>query len=605
MREFSVPAAVSPQLDVNTTMFVERLADSSKNPALFSVRKPDGERVDVTAREFRDDAKAIVKGLVAHGVQPGDRVAIMSRTRFEWTLLDFAIWYAGAVSVPIYESASSSQIAWNLSDSAASVVFVETQENFDSVERAILSEGLESVREIFTLVGNDLDTLRTDGRSVSQNDIEKRGSSRTSEDLATIIYTSGTTGKPKGAELTHANFVELTENALAVVGDVVSKPGSQTIMFLPLAHVFGRMISVLNIAAGAKTSHSPDIKHLVSDFQEFPPTYILAVPRVFEKVYNSALLKSEAEGKGKIFALAAKTAVKWSQAAQRGQKVPFLLNLKHAIFGKLVYGKLRNAMGGKLEYAVSGGGPLGTRLGHFYHGIGVTILEGYGLTETTAPLTVNTPADIRIGTVGRPLPGNAVKIADDGEIYAKGVCVMRGYHNRDDLTAEAFDDGWFRTGDFGSLDDDGFLTITGRKKEIIVTAGGKNVAPAMLEDQIRAEALISQVVVIGEGKPFIAALVTLDDESLPALAESYGLSRSISTEDAATSAVIRAQVQKIIDLANESVSHAEQIKSFRIVPTDFTEQTGHLTPSLKIKRGQVLKDFQPVIEEIYSAPKPS
>ncbi|MBW4096171.1 MAG: long-chain fatty acid--CoA ligase, partial [Acidobacteria bacterium] len=424
------------------------------------------------------------------------------------------------------------------------------------------------------------------------------------DDVATIIYTSGTTGRPKGCELTHGNFVELSENVLPTITDVVH-PGAQTIMFLPLAHVFARFISVLAVAAGAKVAHTPDIKNLLPDLQSFSPTFILAVPRVFEKVYNSSALKADSEGNGKIFARATETAIAYSRAKQDG-KIPLTLKVKHAVFDKLVYSKLRAAMGGKVAHAVSGGGPLGERLGHFFQGVGLQILEGYGLTETTAPVTVNRPDRIKIGTVGTPLPGNAIKIADDGEVLAKGVCVMRGYFGRDDLTAEAFDaDGWFRTGDLGELDEDGFLRITGRKKEIIVTAGGKNVAPAQLEDKIRADALISQCLVIGEQRPFIAALITLDEEALPQWAKHHGLDEHITLREAISNPTINAAVQKAVDKANESVSHAEAIKSFRIVEKDFTEESGHLTPSLKVKRAVVLKDFEAVVEEIYTAKKPS
>ncbi len=375
-------------------------------------------------------------------------------------------------------------------------------------------------------------------------------------------------------------------------------------MFLPLAHVFARFISVLAMAAGITVAHTPDIKNLLGDLQSYEPTFILAVPRVFEKVYNSALTKAEDGGKGAIFHRAAETAIAFSKARQEGQ-VGLGLKLRHALFDKLVYGKLRAAMGGHVAHAVSGGGPLGERLGHFFQGIGLQILEGYGLTETTAPITVNTPSLIKIGSVGKPMPGNAVKIADDGEILAKGVCVMRGYYKRDDLTAEAFADGWFRTGDIGQLDEEGFLTITGRKKEIIVTAGGKNVVPALLEDQIRADALVSQVLVVGDNRPFIGALVTLDQEALPGWLQRHGLPASTTLEEATGNPVVKAAVQDLINQANQSVSQAEAIKSFRIVPADFTEASGHLTPSMKVKRAQVMKDFEDVIEEMYAAKRPT
>lgn len=602
MREFSVAAVVDVPRNTNITDLVVRQAKKASNPALFARRGADGEWIDVPATEFQRDVIALAKGLIASGVQLGDRVGIMARTRYEWSLVDFAIWYAGAVSVPIYETSSPSQVAWNLGDSGAVAVFAETGSHENIIRQAAGAENLTALAHVWQLEGPGLDQLRSAGKDVSDAAVEERRTAHGLDDLATIIYTSGTTGRPKGCELTHGNFVELSENALGVLGDVVPE-ASQTIIFLPLAHVFARFISVLAVAAGAKVAHTPDIKHLLADLQSFQPTFILAVPRVFEKVYNSACLKAETAGKGKIFAAATEVAIAYSRARQSGS-IPFLLRSKHAIFDKLVYGKLRAAMGGRVRHAVSGGGPLGERLGHFFQGIGLQILEGYGLTETTAPVTVNRPALIKIGTVGAPLPGNAVRIADDGEILAKGVCVMRGYFGRDDLTADAFSDGWFRTGDIGELDAEGFLKITGRKKEIIVTASGKNVVPAMLEDQIRADALVSQCLVVGEQRPFIAALVTLDEEALPKWAEHHGLPAGISLQDAVSNETVRAAVQAAIDKANRSVSQAEAIRSFRIVPSDFTENSGHLTPSLKVKRAQVLKDFEDVVEEMYMARKP-
>ncbi|MBG0740512.1 AMP-binding protein [Paeniglutamicibacter antarcticus] len=602
MREFSVAAVVDVPRNTNTTDLVLRQANKASNPALFARLDAQKHWVDITATAFRDDVSALAKGLMAFGINAGDRVGIMARTRYEWSLVDFAIWFAGAVSVPIYETSSPSQVAWNLGDSGAVAVFAETAHHENMVRQAVTAESLTALAHVWRLEGAGLDELRTAGRDIPDAQLEERRTSSGLSDLATIIYTSGTTGRPKGCELTHGNFVELSDNALGVLSDVVPE-GSQTIMFLPLAHVFARFISVLAVAAGAKVAHTPDIKNLLSDLQSFQPTFILAVPRVFEKIYNSAALKAESEGKGKIFARAADTAIAYSRARQNGS-VPFLLKVSHAVFDRLVYVKLRTAMGGHIKHAVSGGGPLGERLGHFFQGIGLQILEGYGLTETTAPVTVNHPALIRIGTVGAPLPGNAVKIADDGEILAKGVSVMRGYWGRNDLTAEAFADGWLHTGDIGELDADGFLRITGRKKEIIVTAGGKNVVPAMLEDQIRADALISQCVVLGDQRPFISALVTLDEEALPKWAAAHGLPAGISMQNAIVHDTVVGAVQRAVDKANESVSHAESIKAFRIVPTDFTESSGHLTPSMKIKRSQVLKDFDALVEEIYAAKKP-
>ncbi len=604
MQEISVPANVVSPRTMNTTDFVIRQAKSDSNPALFARRNEDNVWVDVSAKEFHADVCAIAKGLIASGINPGDRVGIMARTRYEWSLVDFAVWFAGAVSVPIYETSSPSQVAWNLGDSAAVAIFVETGAHENIARQAAHTENLDKLAHVWQMEGDGLDALREAGRQVGDEALEAARTANGLDDVATIIYTSGTTGRPKGCMLTHHNFVELSENALSVLGSTVVVPGSQTIMFLPLAHVFARYISVLAVAGGSKVGHTPDIKHLLEDLQSFKPTFILAVPRVFEKVYNSAALRAEGDGKGKIFAVATKTAIEYSRAVQDG-KPGIGLKARHFVFDKLVYSKLRAAMGGQVRHAVSGGGPLGERLGHFFQGIGLQILEGYGLTETTAPITVNRPEHIKIGSVGAPLPGNAVKIAEDGEILAKGVCVMKGYFGRDDLTAETFVDGWFRTGDIGELDEQGFLKITGRKKEIIVTSGGKNVVPALLEDQIRADAIVSQCVVLGDQRPFIAAIVTLDEEALPQWGKAHGLPAGISVADAAKHATVVAAVQTAVTRANASVSSAEAIKQFRIVDTDFTETSGHLTPSLKVKRAQVMKDFESVVEEIYLSKKPA
>jgi len=603
VREISVPPLVNIAPETNITDFVIREAEKASNPALFSKLDNNGQWQDIRAKDFLKDVQALAKGLIASGVDVGDRVGIMSRTRYEWSLVDFAIWFAGAVSVPIYETSSPSQVAWNLGDSGAVAAFGEAAHHEDMIRQAVAAEDIRSVANVWQLEGAGLDALRAAGAGVPDDELESRRSSAGLKDLATIIYTSGTTGRPKGCELTHGNFVELSENARASLPEIINESG-KTIMFLPLAHVFARFISVLAVAGGVKVAHTPDIKNLLADLQSFQPSFILAVPRVFEKVYNSALTKAEDGGKGAIFHRAADTAIAYSKAREAGS-LGLGLKIKHAIFDKLVYGKLRAAMGGHVAHAVSGGGPLGERLGHFFQGIGLQILEGYGLTETTAPISVNTPSMIKIGTVGAPLPGNSVKIADDGEILTKGVCVMRGYYNREDLTAETFTDGWFRTGDIGELDSNGFLKITGRKKEIIVTAGGKNVVPALLEDQIRADALVSQVLVVGDNRPFIGALVTLDEEALPGWLDRHGLPASTTLADATDHAVVKAAVQELISKANQSVSQAEAIKSFRIVPADFTEASGHLTPSLKVKRAQVMKDFDAVIEEMYSAPRAS
>ena len=601
MREYSSPLRIHSPENSNITDLLLRHANSAANPALFSVPAANGDWQDITASQFAADVSAIARGFIASGIEQGSRICLMARTRYEWTLVDFAIWYAGCITVPIYETSSPSQVAWIIADSGARAVVVESANHENVVRQAAHQESLDELDEVWQFDAG-LDELRELGKNVSDEQLEARRSAATLNDVATVIYTSGTTGRPKGCELTHGNFVELSDNAAAELPECVY-PGAATIMFLPLAHIFARYISILAVSVGCRVGHTPDVKNLLPDLQSFQPSFILAVPRVFEKVYNSAMLKAEDGGKGKIFHAGVDVAVAYSRAMENGN-IPLVLKAKHKLFDVLLYNKLRTAMGGKIRYAVSGGAPLGQRLGHFFNGIGVTILEGYGLTETTAPISVNTPGKIKIGTVGRPLPGNAVRIAEDGEILTKGICVMRGYHNRPDLEAETFTDGWFRTGDVGELDSDGFLKITGRKKEIIVTASGKNVIPALLEDQIRADALVSQCVVLGDGRPFISALVTLDSESLPGWLERNQLDKSLTIEQAGELDVVKAHIQSLVDKANKSVSHAEAIKAFRIVPTDFTETSGHLTPSMKIKRAVVFKDYEQVIDEIYSAAKP-
>ncbi|WP_088314947.1 long-chain fatty acid--CoA ligase [Kineosporia sp. R_H_3] len=595
MRESSVPAIVTPDPQHNLTDLLVRAAQERPSSVMFS-RRVDGAWQDVTAEQFGAEVVALAKGLVASGVKPGDRVAIMSKTRYEWTLADFAIWSAGAVTVPIYETSSAEQVSWILSDSGAVAVFTETADHTSTVGH--VRDTLPALREVWTIDAGAVDTLVAAGGDVEDAEITRRRRSLDGASIATIIYTSGTTGRPKGCELTHANFGDLAANAVARLGNVVSVEGASTLLFLPLAHVFARFIQVLAVAAGARLGHTADVKNLIEDLGGFRPTFVLAVPRVFEKIYNSAEAKAEAGGKGKIFHAAADTAIAWSQAVDTG-RVPLTLKARHALFDRLVYGKLRATLGGQVQYAVSGGAPLGTRLGHFFRGVGVTVLEGWGLTETTAPATVNTPEKIKIGTVGLPLPGVTVKVADDGELLVKGVNVLRGYFNNPAATADCLDDGWFHTGDLGEIDSDGYVRITGRKKEIIVTAGGKNVAPSILEDRLRAHALVSQCMVVGDQRPFIAALVTLDAEMLPTWLANSG-KPPMDVAAAAQDPDVRAEVQRAVDHANQAVSKAESIRSFIVLDTDFTEAGGHLTPKLSLKRQVVLKEFAEQIEKIYS-----
>ena len=597
METVSVPAEVVNPEDATLVHLVDRHLEKNGNIALFS--KPDGSDgwVDVSARDFAADAKLIARGLMHYGVKPGDRVALMSATRYEWSLVDFAIAYAGGISVPIYETSSPSQVAWILKDSGSQIVVVENSRHAQAVKRAKDSESLSEISETLVIDEDGLDKLRAAGENVSEEQRAQQEAPRKKTDIATIIYTSGTTGKPKGCELTHANFVDLSDNAAAAVPGVIT-PDASTILFLPLAHVFARFIALMAVGGGARTGHTSDLKNLLPALDSFKPTFLLVVPRVFEKVFNGAQQKAEDGGKGKIFARAAKVAEEYSRQSLEG-KVSLSTRVKHKIFDVLVYKKLRAAMGGKVTHAVSGGSALAERLGHFFNGIGLTVLEGFGATETAAPVTVNTPEKIKIGTVGRPVPGNEIKLGEDGEILVKGVCVFKGYYNREDLTEDAFVDGWYATGDLGTFDEDGFLTITGRKKEILVTASGKNVAPGLMEDRVRSVPIVSQCVVVGEGRPYVGALVTVDEEALPGWLERHNLPADTKVEDLVENKDLLADIQEGIDSANDTVSRAESIRKFRVLTTDLTEETGHLTPSLKIRRQIVLKDFQDEVEKLY------
>lgn len=601
MKQFATPAQHESRPDENTThMLLERLRTHPSIP-IFEHADASGNYTPMALVDFLAEVKAVAKGLIASGLQPGDVIAILSRTRYEWALADWAVWWVGGVSVPIYETSSPSQIQWIASDSGARFALVEAERHAEDIE-SVRGE-LPALEHIGVIENGIFDELKERGSAITDEQLEERRTSRGLADVATIIYTSGTTGRPKGAVLTHGNFVDTTRSALNLLGNEVLPPGSRLLMFLPMAHVFARLISVLAAVWPVTTAFTPDTKNLLPDLAAFKPTFLLAVPRVFEKVYNGAEAKAIAGGKGKIFSIAASTAVKYSKAQSAG-KVPLTLKLQHALFDRLVYSTLRGAMGGSVSWAVSGGAPLGSRLAHFFRGIGVTVLEGYGLTETTAPVCVNLPWAVKPGTVGPPLPGASVAIDDSGEILVKGVMVFAGYHNNPEATAEAMRDGWFRTGDIGSLDEDGALTITGRSKEVIVTAGGKNISPAQLEDQLRAHPLISQCVVIGDQKPFVAAILTLDAEMLPTWLKNNNLPE-MSVGEAARNDAVRAEVQAVVDKANASVSRAESIRTFEIIDTDFTEENGYLTPSLKLKRNVVVKDFSEVIERIYSGPKPA
>ncbi|KAM9868168.1 AMP-dependent synthetase/ligase [Leucobacter aridicollis] len=596
MKLSETPLLVPPVPEDNITDLLEQRVAATPDRALFATPS-NGGWTDITATEFRNQVVALAKGFVAAGVEPGDHIAFMCKTSYEWTLVDFALHYAGAVMVPVYETSSALQIHWILEDSGARGFMIETGDQFGRF--AEVQDELTKVDLVWRLDEGAIATLSSQGAGVEDAEIERRRTLSSGDDIATLIYTSGSTGRPKGCVLTHSNFVDLSRNAGGALSELVQQPGAATLLFVTLAHVFARFISVLCVHGGVRVGHQADTTQLLPALSTFHPTFLLAVPRVFEKVYNSAEQSTEAEGKGKIFRAAARVAVEHSEALDAGN-VPFMLGLKFKVFDKLVYSKLREKLGGRVKYAVSGSAPLSQYLGHFYRSLGIKILEGYGLTETTAPVTVNLPDKFKIGTVGPALPGHTVRIAEDGEIEVKGIDVFKEYWNNPEATKAVFtEDGFFKTGDLGSLDSDGYLSITGRKKEIIVTAGGKNVAPAALEDPIRANTIISQVVAVGEQKPFIAALVTLDMEMLPAWLKNQGENPDMTVEEASRHPKVLAEVQRAVDEGNKYVSRAESIRKFVILPTDFVEANGHLTPKMSIKRDNILRDFASEIADIY------
>ena len=598
MREFSTPLTIEVPATGNLTDDVVTNATQAPEALVFSRPATDGSGwQDVTAAQFLTEVTGVAKGLVAAGVEVGDRVALISRTRYEWTLLDYAIWFAGAVTVPVYETSSQEQVEWILRDSGARAVVAEGPEHVARV--AAVRAGLPDLNHLWSFADNAVDVLRRLGEDIDDAVLEQRRTSATPLDLATLIYTSGTTGRPKGCMLTHGNFMFELGVATDELDELFESEGAATLLFLPLAHVFARIIQIGAVRKRTRLGHSADITNLLADLQVFRPSFILAVPRVFEKVFNTASQKAAAEGRGAIFDRAAETAIAWSRAQDRG-RVPLRVRAAHAVFSRLVYAKLRDALGGRCGYAVSGGAPLGERLGHFYRGIGLTVLEGYGLTETTAALCVNIPGATRIGTVGRPLPGTAVRVADDGELLFRGGQVFAGYWQDEQASAEVLErDGWFHSGDVGEVDDEGFVRITGRKKEILVTAGGKNVAPAVLEDRLRAHALVDQCVVVGDGQPYIAALVTLDREVVPTWAERHGKSGDVAA--LADDPDLRAEIEKAVEDANKAVSKAESIRKFVVLADEWSEEGGQLTPSLKLKRSVVVREQRGRIEALYGA----
>lgn len=597
MHEFGLPALYHVPASGNLTDLIEHNAEKSPDVAVIS-RKVGGDWHELSAAQFRTEVRETAKGLIANGVQVGDRVAVMSRTRYEWTLLDFAIWCAGAVTVPVYDTSSVEQVRWILADSGAVAIITETDHHAAVV--ADLRDELPKIRHTWQIDAEAIATLTADGTRIDDSAVTDRRAAVSADGLATIVYTSGTTGRPKGCQLTHGNFLAELGNITARMPTLFRTGESSVLLFLPLAHVLGRLAEVAAAFVPIDIAHVSDAKDITAKLSAFRPTLILGVPRVFEKVYNTARTRAQLAGRGRIFDLAATTAIAYSRAGDNG-RIPLTLRMRHALFDRLVYRRLRAALGGRATHAISGGAALGERLGHFYRGVGFTVLEGYGLTETCAAATFNSDDRPKIGTVGQPLPGSTVRIDDDGEILLRGPNVFTGYWNNPRATADTFRDGWFATGDLGTLDDDGYLTIIGRKKEIIVTAAGKNVAPAVIEDRIRGHSIIGEVIVVGDGRPFVSCLVTVDEEQFPTWKELNGKPGDASIADLSDDTDLLAAVQSAIDDGNRAVSRAEAVRKFRLIDADLTEASGYITPSLKLKRNIVLRDFATEISAMYSA----
>ncbi|WP_306510175.1 AMP-dependent synthetase/ligase [Corynebacterium xerosis] len=608
MREYSTEAkyAVGEKETVVTAM--QELV--AKRPKLVMFTRPKNfEWVNVTAQEFHDEAFAVAKGLIANGVQKGDRVALLSETRYEWNLINIAIWMAGATIVPIYGSSSAGQIRWIIEDSGAVFAITEGRQHTERMKNLIiddsghapLSESPTQLRRVLEINAAAVDTLMYEGRDIDDAEVQDRIDASTSADLASVIYTSGTTGRPKGCMLDHSNWLSEVRAILTNDIGVIARPGNRILTFLPLAHVLANAVSLASIVGGATQSHWADTTTVTLEFQRSRPHLILGVPRVFEKVRDSAQAGAKEKGAfgTALFERAEAAAIEYSKALDTPSGPTTAQKLRLKLYDKLLFGKIKAAMGEAVQYTISGGSAMSSDLGHFFRGLGVTVYEGYGLTESTAAITVNTPTDQVIGTVGRPVGGCSVKIADDGEILLKGPVVFKGYWQNDEATEKTFDGEWFKTGDLGELDDTGHLRVTGRKKDLIVTAGGKNVSPGPMEDRMRSHPLVSQAVVIGDGRPFISVLVTLDEEAVGKWKAEHNVPEQTTVRELAANAVLRAEIQDAVNAANELVSHAEAIKKFHILPRDLSEEEGEMTPTMKVKRNIVVDKFAREVEDMY------
>ncbi len=600
-KEYTRPLEQSIDADKNVFSVLEERVRRAPNDSLVEYKNEAGEWSSFNAAEFQAKVIAIAKGLIARGIMPGDSVSITAHTCWQWTALDLAIMSIGALTVPVYETNSPAQVTMIFNDSKVKMAFAEDDGQRDKIES--VRAQCPDLGDVYVIRFGAIDTIIEYGRSVSDAEFYEREHAVKGSDLATIVYTSGSTGTPKGIELSHANFVFITYSGVNSMPDIAMKPNRRLLLFLPLAHVFARYMQFFCFAGNVSLGLSGNLKTILADFQAFKPTFILAVPRIFEKIYNAASQKAGSGLKGRVFAGATQVARDWSYAQQSGEGIPLALGMKHALYDKLVYSSIMDVFGGHVEYAVSGGAPLDSSIAHFFNGVGLPLLEGYGMTETCAPSSVNPTVGYKIGTIGLPLQGVTMGVDETGELCIKSPAVCVGYHNHPDVTEQQIVDGWLHTGDLGSIDDDGFVSIVGRKKDLIITAGGKNVSPSEMEASIMTSPVVSQCVVIGDRKPFIASIISLDLAETNLWLESQGAGRVENLEEATKNPIVRAEVERAVNKANELVSRAESIRKFEIVPDEFTEGNGLITPSMKARRQAVVEHYRSLIDTVIYVPK--
>ena len=600
VKQFTNPVKEPIDSDINLFDLLDERAERDPDGAMIEYKTEDGTWQPYSAQVFRDMVIDLAKGLVGLGVNKGDSVAIVSRTRWEWTALDMAIMSIGALTVPVYETNSASQVSWIFNDSKVTLAIAEDDGQRDKIES--VRDEVPTLRNVFVIEAGGLNAIKTYGESVTDAEFWEYKEASHGDDRATIVYTSGSTGTPKGVELTHRNFAFLVLSALQYMPRAGAWPNRRLLLFLPLSHVFARFLEFFSFGGTISLALSSNMKTMVKDFETFGPTLLLAVPRVYEKVYNAASQRAGSGFAGKMFMRAAENAREWSKAEQKGEKLPLPGRVAHAFYEQVVYKKIRTIFGPNADFAITGGAPMDSELSHFFNGIGMPVLEGYGMTETCGPVCVSLPEDNRIGTIGMPMCGITAGIAEDGELVVKGPLVCKGYHNNPEVTTQQITDGWLHTGDLGDISEDGFISITGRKKDLIITAGGKNVSPGLLEASVMTSPVVNQCLVIGDKKPFVAALVTLDLVDANNWLESQGAKPEPDLDALAKNAIVHAEVERAVNAANEGVSRAESIRKFEILPDEFTEANGMLTPSLKARRAQIVKHYQELIDSVIYVP---